>query len=144
MQSSTYTIGHAQADGRRQVIERIVEYGPVAVMDYAAVMAARAVAMDAALADAEVDECLATNTVRSQYQTGAQFAARLRSRYAVATDEAAAKIATWILDRITAGQLTDLQVRTAFGLTTTQYNAMKTRMTNLRTNWLAVQAATGE
>lgn len=153
MQSSIYTVGHAQADGRRHILERHVdavgnewpvEYGPVGVIDYAAVMSARAAAMDAALAEAEVEDCLASNTMRSQYQTAAQFAARLRARYQVASKENAARIATWILDRITAGQLTDLQVRTAFGLTTTQYNAMKTRMNTLRTNWLAVQAAAGE
>lgn len=153
MQSSTYTVGHAQADGRRHVIERhlddagverIVEYGPVGLVDYSAIMTVRAAAMDAALADAEVDECVASNTMRAQYQTAAQFAARLRLRYQSAGNEKAARIATWILDRITAGQLTDLQVRTAFGMTTTQYNAMKTRMTTVRTQWLAIQSATGE
>lgn len=153
MLASTLIVGHAQSDGRRYVVEkhvddasveRIVEYGPVGLVDYAAVMAARAVAIDAALAESEVDECLANNTVRSQYQTAAQFAARLRARYLVATKENAARIATWIIDRITAGQLTDLQVRNAFGLTTTQYNAMKARMTTLRTQWLAIQSAAGE
>lgn len=153
MLSSTLTVGHAQSDGRRYVVERhvddvsverIIEYGPVDTIDYAAVMAARAAAMDSALAEAEVDDCIANNVIRSQYQTGAQFAARLRARYAVASKETAARIAAWILDRITAGQLTDLQVRAAFGLTTTQYNAMKTRMTTLRTQWLAIQSAVGE
>lgn len=79
-----------------------------------------------------------------RHQTAAQFAARLRERYRNASREEAARIATWILNRIEAGDLTDAQVRNAFGLTVTQYNAMKTRMTNLRTAYQAVQAAAGE
>lgn len=79
-----------------------------------------------------------------KYQTAAQFAARLRERYRNASREEAARIATWILNKIDAGDLTDAQVRTAFGLTLTQYNAMKTRMSNLRTAYQAVQAAAGE
>lgn len=79
-----------------------------------------------------------------RHQTATQFAARLRERYRNASREEAARIATWILSRIEAGDITDAQVRNAFSLTTTQYNQMKTRMTNLRTAWLAVQAAQGE
>lgn len=79
-----------------------------------------------------------------RHQTAAQFAARLRERYRSASREEAARIATWLLNRIEAGDFTDAQVRNAFGLTVTQYNQMKTRMANLRTAWLAVQAAQGE
>jgi hypothetical protein len=79
-----------------------------------------------------------------RHQTAAQFAARLRERYRSASREDAARIATWLLNRIDAGDLTDAQVRNAFGLTVQQYSNMKTRMTNLRTAWLAVQAAQGE
>lgn len=79
-----------------------------------------------------------------KHQTAAQFAARLRERYRGASREEAARVATWVLNRIEAGDLTDAQVRNAFGLTTTQYNAMKARMTSLRTAWLAVQSAQGE
>ena len=79
-----------------------------------------------------------------KYQTAAQFAARLRERYRYASREEAARIATWILNKIDAGDLTDVQVRNAFGLTLTQYNAMKTRMSNLRTAYQSVQSAVGE
>ncbi len=79
-----------------------------------------------------------------RFQTAAQFAARLRERYRSASREEAARIATRILNRIDAGDLTDTQVRTAFGLTVTQYNALKTRMGNLRTAYQAVQSAAGE
>ena len=79
-----------------------------------------------------------------KYQTAAQFAARLRERYRTASRDDAARIATWILNNIESGDITDAQVRNAFGLTVTQYNALKTRMTNLRTAYQAVQAAAGE
>lgn len=82
--------------------------------------------------------------LRLRYQTAAQFAARLRERYRTATREEAARIATWVLDRIEAGDLTDAQVRNAFGLTTQQYTAMKARMSTLRDAYRAVQQAVGE
>lgn len=82
--------------------------------------------------------------LRLRYQTAAQFAARLRERYRTASREEAARIATWLLDRIDAGDLTDVQVRSAFELTTQQYTALKTRMTALRDAYRAVQAAAGE
>jgi len=79
-----------------------------------------------------------------KYQTAAQFADRLRARYLKAKREECARIAKWILDHIDAGDFTDTQVRTAFGLTTNQYNTLKTKWTNLRTAYNAVMAAQGE
>lgn len=79
-----------------------------------------------------------------QRQTGAQLAARFRARFLAAEREECARMATWLLNRIDAGDFTDAQVRGAFGLTTTQYNALKTRLSTLRTQWLAVLAAKGE
>lgn len=79
-----------------------------------------------------------------QHQTATQLAARFRAKYRDASGIEQAKMATWLLAHITAGDFTDAQVRNAFGLTTTQYNAMKTRMTTLRDQWAAVQAARGE
>jgi hypothetical protein len=78
------------------------------------------------------------------HQTAAELAARFRAKYRDASDIGQAKMATWLLARITAGDFTDAQVRNAFGLTTTQYNAMKTRMTTLRDQYAAVMAARGE
>jgi hypothetical protein len=79
-----------------------------------------------------------------RHQTKAQFAARLRERYRNASREEAARIATWLLNSIEAGDFTDLQVRTAFGLTSGQWTTLKAKLTTLRTNWLAVLAAAGE
>jgi hypothetical protein len=62
--SSTYTVGVPQIDGRCYVVElhtdstgqvHRVEYGPVGVIDYQAVMQARAAQIGNALADAEAE-----------------------------------------------------------------------------------------
>lgn len=79
-----------------------------------------------------------------QYQTVAEFAARLREKYRNGTGEQAARIAKWILDHIEAGDFTDAQVRGAFSLTAGQWTTLKAKMTTLRTNYEAVQAAQGE
>ena len=78
------------------------------------------------------------------HQTAAQLAARFRARYRTAEREEAARLATWLLNRIDVGDFTDAQVRSAFGLTAQQYTTLKTAMTTLRTQWLAVQSAKGE
>jgi hypothetical protein len=78
------------------------------------------------------------------HQTGAELAARFRTAYRAATELRAAKMAWWLIERINAGDFTDAQVRNAFGLTTTQYTAMKTRMTTLHDQYAAVIAAKGE
>lgn len=79
-----------------------------------------------------------------QYQTAAQLADKLRLRYLKSSREECARIARWILDHIDNGDFTDTQVRNAFGLTVAQYNALKTKWTNLRTAYNAVQSAQGE
>ncbi len=79
-----------------------------------------------------------------KHQTKAELAARFRERFRNASKEEAARMATWLLNHIEAGDFTDAQVRSAFGLTVTQYNNTKTRMSTLRANWQAVQAAQGE
>lgn len=79
-----------------------------------------------------------------QHQTSAQFAARFRERYRTTAKGELARIATLILNWIEAGDFTDTQVRNAFELNTTQWTTLKAKMTNLRTYYLAIQAATGE
>ena len=79
-----------------------------------------------------------------QHQTVAQYLVRLRGMFRDATKIEAARLANRIIDHILAGDVTDTQVRTAFGLNTTQYNALKTKLTTLRDNYLAVQSAAGE
>lgn len=79
-----------------------------------------------------------------QHQTAAQFVTRLREKWRNASKEETAKLATWILDRIAGGDFTDAQLRAVFGLNTTQWNTLKSKMTTLRTQWLAIQVAKGE
>ena len=79
-----------------------------------------------------------------QHQTATQFAARLRERYRNCTKQETARLAKWILDHLEAGDFTDLQIRNAFGLTSGQWTTLKSKMTTLRTNLEAVQAAAGE
>lgn len=78
------------------------------------------------------------------HQTAAELAARFRARYRTAEREDCARMATWLLNRIDAGDSTDAQVRAAFGMNTVQYTTFKTSLTTLRSHWLAVQSARGE
>lgn len=77
-------------------------------------------------------------------QTPTQFAARLRSRYLASSQTECARLATWVLNHIEAGDFTDAQVRGAFGLSSLQYTTLKTKWTTLRTSYLAAIAAVGE
>ena len=79
-----------------------------------------------------------------KHQTLAEFAARLRERYRNASREEAARIATFILNKIESGDVTETQIRNVFNLTVTQWATLKEKMTTLRTSWLAIQAAQGE
>lgn len=48
------------------------------------------------------------------------------------------------MDRLDAGDITDAQMRAVFGLTLAQWSALKTRLTNMRTAYRAIDAARGE
>jgi hypothetical protein len=79
-----------------------------------------------------------------KHQTAAQLAARFRDRFRFAKKEEAARMATWLLNRIDDGTFTDTQVRNAFGLTSPQYTSMKTRLEAMRSAYNSVAAAVGE
>lgn len=79
-----------------------------------------------------------------KHATSVQLAAAFRERYRNATGLEAGRLARWLLDRITDGTWTDTQVRNAFGLNATQYNALKTRLTTKATRYDAVIADAGE
>ena len=78
-----------------------------------------------------------------RFATGAELAAAFRRRYKAAEGFEAARLATWLLNRIDDGTFTDAQVRNAFGLTVAQYNALKTKFTSQRTAYLAIVAERG-
>ena len=79
------------------------------------------------------------------HQTAAQFAARLRERWRSSTREECARIAWWVIERLNAGDVTDTQLRNAFGLTVQQWNNLKTaKLIPMHDAWAAVRAAVGE
>lgn len=79
-----------------------------------------------------------------QHQTLAEFGTRLRERFRNSTKEEAAYLAHRIIKFVQAGDITDAQVRNAFGLTVPQYDALKIRLIALRDHWQAIQDAQGE
>lgn len=109
------------------------------------IMNARAVSL--APVEAEKEAC--ANMERDgaptlNHQTGAQFAARLREAVRSASQGRACYLAWWLLRRITAGNVTDAQCQTAFGLNSTQWNNLKTSTLTPRSNaWAAQLAAAG-
>lgn len=80
-----------------------------------------------------------------RHQTVAQFAARLRERYRNASRDEAARIAHWLLEKINAGDITDAQCASAFGVTVGQWSTFKTnKLVPLHEHWTAIRAAAGE
>ena len=79
-----------------------------------------------------------------KHQTAAQFIARFREAYRNSDRERVIQLARFVISRIQAGDLTDTQVRNAFGLNMTQWNNLKTKMNSWITAENAVKAAVGE
>jgi len=79
-----------------------------------------------------------------KHATAAQLGAAFRERYRNARGQDAARLARWLLARIADGTYTDAQIRTFFGLTVVQYNAMKARMQTLADTLTAIEARVGE
>jgi len=79
-----------------------------------------------------------------RHATGAQLAAAFRERFRNATGLEAGRLARWLLSRINDGTWTDAQVRAAFGLNVTQYNALKTRLETRAARYDAVMQDVGE
>lgn len=79
-----------------------------------------------------------------KHQTAEAFIARVRQAYRDGNSEQIVKIARFLIARVQAGDVTDAQLRNAFGLNSTQWTALKTRMQNLITADNAVRSAVGE
>ena len=79
-----------------------------------------------------------------KHQTAEAFIAKVRQAYRDGSPEVLVKIARFIISRIQAGDITDTQCRTAFGMNVTQWNTLKTKMNNLITADNAVRSAVGE
>ena len=122
------------------------EYLASPSMDRNAIMLARAATL---IPDAQTREMLLAIALdlplaSLQYSTPAQAAAFVRAHYQQATRNELALTAQWILDRITAGEVTDAQVANAFNLTTAQWNTLKTKMQNLVASYTTVETAVGQ
>jgi hypothetical protein len=79
-----------------------------------------------------------------KHQTASQFVTRFREAYRNAEKERVVQLARFIQARIQAGDITDAQCRTAFGLNTTQWNNLKTKMQGYISADNTVQTAIGE
>ncbi len=79
-----------------------------------------------------------------KHQTPEAFVARVRQAYRDGNSEQLVKIARFLIARVQAGDVTDAQLRTAFGLNNTQWNALKTRMQALIAADNTVKSAVGE
>jgi len=79
-----------------------------------------------------------------KHQTPEAFVARVRQAYRDGNSEQLVKIARFLIARVQAGDVTDAQLRTAFGLNNTQWNALKTSMQALIAADNAVKSAVGE
>jgi hypothetical protein len=79
-----------------------------------------------------------------KHQTPAQFIARLREAYRNSEGEKCAQLSTWVLAKIQTGDITDTQLRTAFGLSVAQWNAVKTKMTARKNARVSLKTAVGE
>ena len=124
-----------QRDGSRWVTEThetsarpvVFYYLLSSVSDATAIMQGRVAAVNEQLADREYREAVELDARPVLVEnTAAQFATRLREDFREGRRERACYLAWWLLRRIAAGDITDAQARSAFGLTVTQWNNIKT------------------
>lgn len=78
------------------------------------------------------------------HATKAQLADRFRARFRDATRLEVWRMASFIRKLIDDGDVTVLQVRTAFGLNSTQFNALASKFDAYRTKYYELKAAAGE
>jgi hypothetical protein len=152
--SFTVTVGHAQKDGRKYVLEvhsdaqgefTRVEYLAEPDADFNAIALAREPVLLESMAQSDLDQAIADEVMpRLRFFDVNGLVARIRELFRNNERERLCEIAHWILERINAGDLTDLQVREAFGLTPGQYNALKSRISALAAALDTVRGAKGE
>jgi hypothetical protein len=152
--SSTHTLGTVQRDGRRWVTEDhvdqfarhfLVDYLAAVGADYVAIRTARATEIGLRLIADEIAAALRVdaNPVL-EYATKNDFVPVLRRAYQAAEREECARLATWIINRVNDGWVTEAQVQAAFGLADGPWATLRAKMIALRSSYLAVQAAAGE
>lgn len=78
-----------------------------------------------------------------KHQTVETFVARVRAAYRDGDSPTLVKVARFLIARVQAGDLTELQIRNAFGLNVTQWNALKAKLQALIAADNTVQSAVG-
>ena len=79
-----------------------------------------------------------------KHATLAQLGARFRERFKASEGAETARLAKWLLARITDGTFTETQVRNFFGLTAGQWTTLKGKLQTLQSRLDDVLAARGE
>jgi len=79
-----------------------------------------------------------------KHQTVEGLVSRIRARYKDSSPQEVVTIARFLINRISTGDLTDAQLRTAFGKSAAQWTSLKNKMTSLVNADNSVRAATGE
>lgn len=165
MQSSTYTTdGHTQVDGRRYVTEvhilddgseqHVIYLAPPKWTDaeYAATMATRAAQIDAEHVVSKIEEKIdaalewaTAVTVETAKELPEQMPLdEIRKRFAAATGEEAAKLATFLDAALTDSKLSDEEAAALFGVDANVWpEYRKTTLEPLRDAWVVVQTARG-
>lgn len=150
----TVTVGHAQRDGRRYVLEvhtdgqgefaRVTYLAPVGA-DHDAIATAREPVLLASAAEQEAESAIEDNVMPAlRFQNATQFVARVRAFYRDHNADALARVAVWMRNRIQAGDITEAQFQSAFGFDAGQWSTFKTQMQSLAAAYDEVNAATGE
>lgn len=129
---------HVQVDSRRYVLEIHSDaQGEVWRSSYLGrdtddrnvIAIARATQLGKDLANIEVDNAISSDSAPTmRFQTGAEFLGRVREFYRNEQSERLVHIARWLRRRIAAGDVTENQVRNAFGFSMPQWDAFKTKM----------------
>lgn len=63
-----------------------------------------------------------------KHQTVEAFVARVRAAYRDGDSDTLVKVARFLIARVQAGDLTEAQIRTAFGVNQTQWNSIRNEM----------------
>ena len=79
-----------------------------------------------------------------KHQTVEAFTARVREAYRDGDPERLVKIARFLIARVQAGDITETQIRNAFGMNQTQWNSLKAEMQALINADNAVKSAVGK
>lgn len=153
--TSTFSLEQAQNDGRRWCTElhtdnaglvHKIEYLSAVGDDHLSIALARATMIDvqikarelhAAVFDAPWDYVL-------KYATLAELSAWVRAEYKEANRERLIFIEKRILDWIANGRFTDVQIRTAFGLSASAWTTLKNKMQTAVNNYAAINQMVGE